>query len=114
MYYLHRKAQKFFLEYIKNNSKDITYEILESNIENNKATITVAVTYVNVEKFFLAIITETSLIIKKYSEDILEYKTYIKNNCGISLSKRKKDLKIAITARYRKAFSLSIDADVLI
>ena len=30
-------------------------------------------------ELFLAIITETSLIIKKYSEDILEYKTYIKN-----------------------------------
>lgn len=41
-------------------------------------------------------------------------KAYIKNSCGISPSKIKKDLKIAITARYRKAFSLSIDAEVLI
>lgn len=33
-------------------------------------------------QLFLAIITETSLIIKKYSESILEYKTFVKNiNC---------------------------------
>lgn len=34
-------------------------------------------------QLFLAIITETSVIIKKYSEDILEYKTFLKNiNCN--------------------------------